>query len=83
MTTKNISKYDNNPCFTLRGGQEATTRHHAFTHNANTTTMHTQTHLVVMYKISDAVAVVTDGPEVKHFIPYCGGVALETLKWRR
>ena len=35
-----------------------------------------------MYKISDAVAVVTDGPEVKHFIPYCSGIALESLKWR-
>ena len=42
----------------------------------------THTHLIVMYKISDAVAVVTDGPEVKHFIPYCSGIALESLKWR-
>jgi hypothetical protein len=57
---------------------------HAYTQRKQTNHAHTltHTHLIVMYKISDAVAVVTDGPEVKHFIPHCSGIALESLKWR-
>ena len=55
---------------------------HAHTTQTNQTRTHTDTHLIVMYKISDAVAVVTDGPKGKHFIPYCSGIALESLKWR-